>query len=355
MGWRVEVRAPHTAIAVNLVSRIRRAGWYRRTMGHVSIKPELGTTSQDDVVLDAPTTTPSAASVRFADGPIPAPASFEPIQDGRGKPVSVVYLPDDSDFDFDALLRRGEIRGGSVRDMVDKIIAKANGSPIGFLMIRGHGEPGTQQVGKGTYFDFRMDGDTATQLARLRPLFAPGAEVRLDGCFVGAGPRGESLLRTLVQLWGVRVRAGAGQQNDLGGLEGMVAIAEPHGKDDAKIRYEETVFDELRAGKGSFGADDAIVEEAETMTPARWTNLTLDHRVEMAMILLGGYTSRREGDIIVKLFSTTAPGERRRMYKYIEGHDWAGDFRHGWTVTDDHLWDDLSSEQVARLRQLLNE
>ena len=57
---------------------------------------------------------------------------------------------------------------------------------------------------------------------------------------------------------------------------------------------------------------------------------------------------------MVRIFETAPAGERRAMYRQIEGHDWNGNFRQGWTVSDDRLWNALTSSQLNRLRGVIN-
>jgi hypothetical protein len=82
--------------------------------------------------------------------------------------------------------------------------------------------------------------------------------------------------------------------------------------------------------------------------------MTTTARVAYINELLDGYTAEDEGALVVRIFETAPAGERRAMYRQIEGHDWNGDFRHGWTVTDDKLWDSLSRGQLTQLRGIIN-
>lgn len=57
----------------------------------------------------------------------------------------------------------------------------------------------------------------------------------------------------------------------------------------------------------------------------------------------------------MKLFETAPATERRTLYKYVEGHDWGGDFKQGWFTNDDALWNGLSTDQASQLKKLLND
>ncbi len=123
------------------------------------------------------------------------------------------------------------IMANSVWTMVDGILARLalaahdsadDPAGIGLLRIIGHGSPGRQGMGDSRITTnprqlIMLDryGHLLNQpaLARLRGHFLPGAVVELHGCNVGAGPAGANLLRALERFWGVRVRAGAVEQD----------------------------------------------------------------------------------------------------------------------------------------------
>lgn len=52
-------------------------------------------------------------------------------------------------------------------------------------------------------------------LARLCPVFSPGARVELRGCSVAGGAPGEELLSRLSQIWGVTVQGGTVTQYNI--------------------------------------------------------------------------------------------------------------------------------------------
>ncbi len=82
--------------------------------------------------------------------------------------------------------------------------------------------------------------------------------------------------------------------------------------------------------------------------------MTTPARVAYINELLGGYTADDEGRLVVRIFETAPASERRPMYRQLEGHDWNGDFRHGVFVSDDKLWNGLSSSQLGQLRVIIN-
>jgi len=56
----------------------------------------------------------------------------------------------------------------------------------------------------------------------------------------------------------------------------------------------------------------------------------------------------------VRIFESASSSERKGMYRQIEGHDWTGDFVHGFTVSDDKLWNGLTRGQLNQLRGIIN-
>ncbi len=86
--------------------------------------------------------------------------------------------------------------------------------------------------------------------------------------------------------------------------------------------------------------------------------LTLEQRYRYVRNLeswQGLGTSEGEEERIVLLFETCPKGQRKKLYRMLEGHKWTGNFRKGWTVTDDDLWDNLDGADLKKLRRLLNE
>ncbi len=65
--------------------------------------------------------------------------------------------------------------------------------------------------------------------------------------------------------------------------------------------------------------------------------------------------SEGEQTSILELFQTAPSGERKELFRRLEGHSWQGHFKEGWTVRDDDLWDSLDGWQLKSLQRLLNE
>lgn len=107
-------------------------------------------------------------------------------------------------------------------------------------------------------------------------------------------------------------------------------------------------------GQASFNTDDAVMDEAATMTDKDMKGFTLIQRRDRIKNLISGWTADDEQKMIVKLFRTAKPADRKKLYKMIEGHEWNGDFRHGWLTSDDDLWNDLSSDLLKELKKLIN-
>jgi len=99
--------------------------------------------------------------------------------------------------------------------------------------------------------------------------------------------------------------------------------------------------------------DQSLASGQELDRSQQLGGMTTTARVAYINELLGGFTAEAEGALVVRLFETAPAGERRAMYRQIEGHDWNGDFRHGVFVSDDRLWNSLSRARLDQLRSLL--
>lgn len=292
------------------------------------------------------------------DEPAAAPATADtaaPPPTLAGDPVWIDYLSNTTDatMTLDRATTFGEVVGDSVPGMVDAIIAKAKGHPIGYLTITGHGGSGGQDVGEHGEIDLTMSAADRAQLARLRPYFAPHAEVVLGGCEVGSGPRGEKFVSMLAGLWGVRVRAAVPFQRLFPGLEGTETIAEPDGNGGTRTETRESALNEAWRAQPGFSDDDDVVQVLDRTSDKTFAVYSVQARYRAAVVLMSGHTNAHEGDLIVKLFRTASAADRHELYRYLEGHAWAGDFRHGWVTDDDGLYNSLTDAQLAELRALL--
>jgi hypothetical protein len=108
-------------------------------------------------------------------------------------------------------------------------------------------------------------------------------------------------------------------------------------------------------GLASNSRDDQSLASGQELDRAgQLGGMTTPARVKYINEMLDGYTAEDEGALIVRVFETAAAGERRAMYRQIEGHDWNGDFVHGFTVSDDKLWNGLTRGQLNQLRGIIN-
>lgn len=110
----------------------------------------------------------------------------------------------------------GCLRVTSVKDMVDQAIASLKpNEKIQKLVIYGHGTDGVVGTGDGMGWQTgkHINSDTAWQaeLRRLRPYFAPGAEIFLGGCNTGANQKGADKLKEVADVTGVTVKAPTGK------------------------------------------------------------------------------------------------------------------------------------------------
>jgi hypothetical protein len=142
-------------------------------------------------------------------------------------------------------------------------------------------------------------------------------------------------------------------QRLLPGLEGTETIAQPDGNGGTQVSTSESPFNEAWRAQPGMSDDDDVVRVLDRLSDKTFAVYTLQARYNAAVVLLSGHTSAHEGDLIVKLFRTASPADRHELYRYIEGHAWAGDFRHGWLTDDDGLYNSLSDAQLAELRGLL--
>ena len=137
----------------------------------------------------------------------------------------------------------------AVAQMVKDVIAAA-GSPgsISVLRIYSHGNKGVFNIageigydkdGKKENYSTEKDGNAIAVsnikqlepfLRNLTPYFAPQARVELQGCLVGGGKAGETLLRELARIWSVRVQATT-EETSISAIQftGLVVEAHPSG------------------------------------------------------------------------------------------------------------------------------
>jgi hypothetical protein len=101
--------------------------------------------------------------------------------------------------------------------------------------------------------------------------------------------------------------------------------------------------------------DQSLASGQELDRGGQLGGMTTTARVAYINELIGGNVAGSEGALVVRIFQTAPAGERRAMYRQIEGHDWNGDFVQGWTVSDDRLWNALSRSQLTQLRGIINE
>lgn len=137
----------------------------------------------------------------------------------------------------------------AVAQMVKDVIQAAGGpGSISVLRIYSHGNQGVFNIageigydenGKKENYSTEKDGNAITVsnikllepfLRNLTPYFSPQARVELQGCLVGGGSQGETLLRELARIWHVRVQATT-RETSISAIEftGIVVEASPSG------------------------------------------------------------------------------------------------------------------------------
>lgn len=141
-----------------------------------------------------------------------------------------------------------------------------------------------------------------------------------------------------------------------GFLDGFLAplVANPRAGLDDVINFSPS------RGQAGFNEDDAIMREinggengAGAAPEAELRGMTIEQRVTRIRALISGSCAEDEGAVVVRLFSTARPADRRVIYERIEGHPWEGDFRSGVFTIDDDLHDALTNAQLTELRALI--
>jgi hypothetical protein len=100
--------------------------------------------------------------------------------------------------------------------------------------------------------------------------------------------------------------------------------------------------------------DVSLVTGEELEKSGRLKGMTTPARAKYIKELAGGSVSEREEELIVRIFETAPPDERRNIYEQVEGHWWRRDWQHGLFESDD-IWDALSRARLDHLKDLLND
>jgi hypothetical protein len=279
---------------------------------------------------------------------------------GASSPVKVVYVQGGNDWvtRSSRVWNVGEAKSAStVAGMVDSIIANANGHMIEKLVLVGHGSPGSQLIADGVSLRPDNIAANAAELLRLKPLFAKGAVVQLDGCSSGAGPNGEALVKALSELWGVEVRAAIVPQSSvLTGNDGTRVCAKP-GPNGTEISVKRNALDGFYRiwNNRGWSADDKARAAIRDMPDDGVRALSRQARWDYARSMLEGWTVKSERTQLMRLFELATPEQRRELYHDIEKRDWKGHFVEGWLTVDDWLWDKMTRSQMRQLKEWLNE
>ncbi|WP_286755873.1 DUF4347 domain-containing protein [Roseivirga sp. UBA838] len=131
--------------------------------------------------------------------------------------ITVIDHNNDGYLGGSALFTLGELRAGSVKDMVDKVLNHLKeGQKIGKLTIIGHGNKGIIVMGsakvlKTNKYINSNESEWKPQLQRLKGKFAETGEIFLRGCNTGAGTKGANKLKKIADIVGVKVSAPTGK------------------------------------------------------------------------------------------------------------------------------------------------
>ncbi len=131
--------------------------------------------------------------------------------------ITVIDHNNDGYLGGTALFTLGELRASSIKDMVDKILAKlGTGQKIRKLTIVGHGNKGIIVMGsakklKSKQYINSNEAEWKPELSRLKGKFSANGEVFLRGCNTGAGAKGSAKLKKIADIIGVKVSAPTGK------------------------------------------------------------------------------------------------------------------------------------------------
>jgi hypothetical protein len=300
----------------------------------------------------------SDAALRYASKFAVGPnweGELSPSQLAFDEPVDLVYVANSPSTKGTRNSMVGAIVGDSVEDMVQKVLTMARGYPIRSLTIYGDGAPGRISAGEGGDIDTSLTASERQALLRLRGRFVPNASVALHGSEVAAGDRGEKLLLMLASLLKVTVRAGVSYQapgsHMIHGSEAYAA------RTLTSERPRISMIDSPRNERvRAQGPDKPIAwaHYAQMTDDELALQVDMDTRYEVVVQCLKGSSNEREQELILRMFRTAAPSERKRLFRQVEAHRWGGALQHGWLTDDDGLWENLSEVRRVVLERLLN-
>ena len=273
------------------------------------------------------------------------PGAVAPVP-GRGAGTAGPWLPSEAES--------GQASAGTFAEMVQGVLARANGRKIDKLTFIGHGHAGAQRVGTHAVMNDSMTAAERAELAKLAPHFAANAEVILDGCSVGAGTSGEKLLIDLATLWNVRVRAGLTQQMWMPGIEGSSNVATPgHDGKSAEVKRDTSMFHKHNAatiGNHSSAETRDLIENMRSANAQNLRDFTIEYRYYVMQKLLMGSHDAASAALAVELWSLASLADRREIYRWLDGNAWTGQLQIG----AGSLLSGLTAEQRARVTAMLS-
>jgi hypothetical protein len=158
----------------------------------------------------------------------------------------------------------GTVLADSLKDMVDKILAKFDKDKcdcIKKLRIIGHGSEGLIIVGKGRHGDDaakrinNAQSEWEEQLKRLKPKLCKKAEIEILACFFGAGEKGAKKLAALANVLDATV-IGYNVYTTPGGypkkVDGWKKVVASPGKPPEKVDKVETKLPTFKSRDSTF-------------------------------------------------------------------------------------------------------
>jgi hypothetical protein len=110
-------------------------------------------------------------------------------------------------------------------------------------------------------------------------------------------------------------------------------------------------------GQASWNTDDAARSDVQAMKPDEKAGLTLNQRTDRIKALVDGtfnFVGEDDGKLVIELFETAKASDRAQLYRLVEGHAWDGNWRQGFGVDDDEIWNGLNRSQLKELRTIIN-
>ena len=160
--------------------------------------------------------------------------------------------------------------------------ALAHRTDIQAIHIVGHGEAGALSLGSALLRVDNLDA-YAGELGAIGRALAPGGDIQLWGCQVGAGAEGQAFIQALAEVTGADIAA----SDDLTGSAGDWVLETQTGPIEASVAMtpagQQAFAGTLAIGRENFGALPTTVLTGTTLTAGDWT-FTSNSPSDMAVV-----------------------------------------------------------------------